>query len=71
MNEIKYNLLKNWYVKNAWDGSVILCGEVYNDAKQRFPDGTSIVTSRVKRIDFVEGIADTKNTRYILEPRRA
>ena len=70
MNEIKHNLLKNWCVKNAWDGGVILCGEVYNDAKQRFPDGTPIVTSRVKRIDFVEGIADTKNTRYILAPRR-
>ncbi len=71
MNEIKYNFLRNWRVDNFWDGSVVIHGEIYNDAKHRFSDGTHIRTSRLRRIDFIEGIAETMHTIYILEPRRA
>lgn len=67
--EWKPNLLKNWNVENCWDGSVVLSGEIYNDTKNRFPDGTHIYTSRVHFIDFVTGIAKTKNSVYSLEER--
>ena len=67
--ELKPNLLKNWTIENYWDGSVVIYGEIYNDTKNRFSNGTHIRTSRVHYIDFVEGIAKTKNSTYNLEKR--
>lgn len=65
---MKDNLLKNWSIHQTLHGFV-LTGEIYHDAKERFADGSSIVTSPLRNIDFVAGIADTRNTRYTLERR--
>lgn len=64
--ELKPNLIKNWTIEN-WSGSFVICGNIYNDTRNRFPDGTPIHTSRVEHIDFVNGIAKTKNSTYNLE----
>ena len=67
--ELKTNLLRNWSIDHHWDGNMVLHGEIYNDDKGRFPDGATIRTSRLLYIDFVEGIAKTKNSVYHLEKR--
>ena len=67
--ELKQNLLKNWSIETFWDGSVVIYGEIYNDTKNRFSDGTHIRTSRVQYIDFVESVVKTKNSTYNLEKR--
>lgn len=61
------NLLKNWYITQREDKIVILHGDIYNDIKRRFADGTPIHTSVVLKIDFVNGVAETKNSVYHLE----
>lgn len=63
------NLLKNWTVVTWWDGSVVIRGEIYNDTKGRFKDGTYIHTSRVLFIDFENRVARTLNSIYHLEER--
>lgn len=67
--ELKENLLKNWEIIRHWDGNIVICGEIYNDTKKRFVDGSCIRTSRVESIDFVSGIVKTKNSIYNLEKR--
>lgn len=69
MDDNRINVLKNWSIDHFWDGSVVIYGEIYNDSKNRFQDGTQIRTSRVRRIDFEEGIVETRNSTYILEKR--
>lgn len=66
-NEMTPNLLKNWTIETLWDGSVVLHGEIYNDTKKRFKDGTHIRTSRLRCIDFEVDEAETMNTIYVLE----
>lgn len=39
-------------------------GYIYNDSKGRFPDGASVMTSKVKSIDG--DILQTTNTTYLL-----
>ena len=63
------NLLKNWTVETYWDGNVVIRGEIYNDEKGRFEDGTKIRTSRVLFIDFENRVARTRNSIYNLEER--
>lgn len=63
---MKYNLLKNWSIHRMYDGRYVLMGEIYNDAKERFKDGTHIRTSPLREINFVGGYADTENTLYTL-----
>ena len=67
--EMTPNLLKNWTIENFWDGSVVLYGEIYNDEKNRFSDGSHIRTSRVRYIDFEQGVVQTKNSTYHLAKR--
>lgn len=66
---MEHNLLKNWYITQMSDKSVILYGDIYNDIKCRFADGTPIHTSRVLKADFVNGVVETKNSVYHLEMR--
>ena len=63
------NFLKNWYITQREDKVVILHGQIYNDIKCRFADGTPIHTSRVLKADFVNGVVETKNSVYHLEMR--
>ncbi len=63
---MKTNYLKNWIVVGIPQGMVIE-GEIYNDIKKRFEDGTVIHTSRVLKADFVNGVVETLNSVYHLE----
>lgn len=66
---MKSNLLRNWKIQQMPDGSYVLVGNIYNDAKERFADGTEIRTAPLRNIDFVGGFADTEHTLYTLERR--
>ena len=72
MEEIEMipNLLKNWSVVPCVDGSIVVYGEIYNDTKNRFFDGSRIRTSRVQSIDFVAGVVKTLNSTYNLDMTR-
>ena len=65
--------LENWSVGNLWDGyqaSKInknqLRGQIYDDEKERWEDGTSIRTSSLVELDINNKVAKTLNTKYIL-----
>ena len=60
------NYIKNWRIEKIRD-SVIIFGEIYNDIKKRFADGTEIHTSKVLKADFVNGVVETRNSVYHLE----
>ena len=66
---MRSNLLKNWNIRQTWNGDFYLVGTIYHDAKERFEDGAEIHTSTLRKIDFVNGIAETRNTTYTLERR--
>ena len=59
-------LLKNWQLQRMGD-AVVAWGEIYNDVKGRFKDGTFIQTSRIVVADFERGLIQTKNSVYKLE----
>lgn len=63
---MKPNLITNWTVEK-WGDAFVICGNLYNDTRNRFRDGTHIHTSRLREIDFVNGVAKTKNSTYNLE----
>ena len=46
--------------------SFIAEGKVYNDEKERFEDGCTIYTSKIRNIDFINKKLFTKNTEYNL-----
>ena len=72
MKDIKTtpNLITNWTIEQVSDAFVI-CGNLYNDTRNRFFDGAYIHTSRLCEIDFVNGVAKTKNSIYNLELKGA
>ena len=43
-----------------------LNGDVFNDEKMRFENGTNISTSRLKELNIKNGYARTLNTTYVL-----
>jgi hypothetical protein len=55
-------------IGNFGDAYVIY-GNIFNDEKHRFANGTPIKTSRLKSVDFVKGVARTKNSTYNLGRR--
>lgn len=63
---MKDNLLKNWHIVSLGK-SIVVCGDVYNDLKKRFVDGTFIHTSKVISIYFELGVVRTLNSIYNLE----
>lgn len=58
--------LRNWKIHQHPTGPYQLAGNIYNDTKGRFNDGDYVVTSQIKSIDFENGVAQTRNTKYIL-----
>ena len=60
------NILKNWQITRVNNDFVIIYGNIYNDIKGRFPDGTDIHTSKVLKINFVDGVVETRNSVYHL-----
>jgi hypothetical protein len=67
--KMEHNLLKKWYILKMSNNAVVICGNIYNDIKGRFSNGTEIQTSRVLKADFVNGVVETKNSVYHLELR--
>lgn len=58
-------VLKNWKF-TVLTGHYCIYGEIYNDTKNRFIDGTVVRTSKIKSIDFENMIVITQNTTYKL-----
>lgn len=58
--------LENWTV--AFD---CLFGEIYNDEKHRFSDGSSIRTSKIIEFDEENKVAKTENTIYFLGKQKS
>lgn len=46
--------------------SKVLRGQIYDDEKNRWDDGTTIRTSRLVELDIKNKYAQTLNTKYIL-----
>ena len=68
-SKMETNYLKNWYITQRSDKRVVIVGDIYNDIKGRFADGTQKQTSRVLKAYFVNGVVETKNSVYHLEIR--
>ena len=60
-------ILKNWRIEQLDNGRVVVYGQIYNDVRGRFADGTLVRTSAVLKADFVRGVIKTKNSTYRLE----
>lgn len=67
-------ILKNWSIIRDNDNpflapelrKVRLYGNIYNDEKGRFNDGTPISTSSIQKLDIENNVAQTRNTTYQL-----
>lgn len=60
----RQSTLTNWLVENMGDW-YRLNGYCLND--DRWPDQTHVMTSMLESIDFVKGVAETRNTTYTLK----
>ena len=62
--EQPHGVLGNWIL----DAEGYIHGQVFGDTKGRFANGEQITTSRVSRIERINGlaIAVTKYSRYVL-----
>jgi hypothetical protein len=58
--------LEDWMLNIYTDGNKILIGEIHNDEKQRFLDGTTIRTSTILELNLERNYAQTRNTKYEL-----
>lgn len=59
--------LENWYVSQVTEKELVVNGNIYNDIRNRWEDGTHIHTSGVKNSWFEEGdLIDTRNSIYLL-----
>jgi hypothetical protein len=56
--------IENWKIRNLKNGSYDIIGNLYDD--ERSEDGTIILTSTIKWINFTDKAAQTKNTLYKL-----
>ena len=65
MKKFNMPLLKSWELDWKRKHGYHLFGYCYED--NRCADGDVVVTSRLKFIDFDEGIAETQNTHYRLD----
>lgn len=59
-------VLKNWRIDQLY-GDFILIGNIYGDPRGERADGTEVVTSRIKSVDFEKMEAITKNSVYSLD----
>jgi hypothetical protein len=56
--------IENWKIREKVTGGYGLIGYLYDD--DRSPDGTIVITSKLKWINFDDKVAQTKNTLYKL-----
>lgn len=64
--------LENWTYTIGPRGGYLFSGYLYNDSKNRWEDGTPIMTSLVRdvSVDYTEGsIVQTRNSTYLLGKR--
>lgn len=57
------NFLDNVQIMYVY-GSKVAIGDIYNDSKRRFEDGTTIRTSEIVYIDYESRKIVTQNTVY-------
>lgn len=62
-------ILRNWHEVKL-DGGSYVVGNIYEDSKGRFMDGTPVRTSWVVDLDADNGILETRNTIYKLENKQ-
>lgn len=66
MDEVKIDAeLRNWAIRRVGD-KVYVSGEIFNDTKKRFPDGTFVTTSYVQLAYLNSNLIQTKNSTYRL-----
>lgn len=65
-NEMNTAKLRNWKIVNMGD-YYKLSGDIYNDSRKEFTDGETVITSKLKSIDFDLHVASTMNTFYELQ----
>lgn len=54
--------LENWFLTPSGGR---LVGEIYNDVRGRFPDGTEVITSKI--VGYKDGVVITKSgSEYVL-----
>lgn len=56
--------IENWKIREKVTGGYGLIGDLYDD--DRAPDGTIVITSKLKWINFDDKVAKTINTLYEL-----
>lgn len=61
--------LENWNLCLSLNGNLLIHGEIHDDEKGRWEDGTIINTSRVVVANFKENYVETLNSRYELGKR--
>lgn len=67
MSEENLPVLENWKVtQRPFFAFECVSGDIYNDPKERFCDGTFIYTSGIVELNEENGILQTKNTTYRL-----
>lgn len=59
--------LHNWSIVQGTNNSYYIRGQIFNDPKNRFIDGSLVNTSTLQSVDFVYCTAQTRNTKYILK----
>ncbi len=59
--------LENWSYK---EGDLLVWGNVYDDTKGRFEDGSYIHTSQIVHLDIEGGHVRTLNSLYLLGKRK-
>jgi hypothetical protein len=60
-------ILEKWELRD--EGHRYLTGYIYNDPARRFHDGEYIYTSELQWINEQAGLAQTRNTLYLLRGR--
>jgi hypothetical protein len=71
-------VLKNWSItvdpedkfKAPEDTALVLQGKIYDDSREKFPNGSDIITSPIKSITEVDTHKEvsTRNTTYLIYP---
>jgi hypothetical protein len=60
-------ILENWHKVDVMDGEFIIYGQIFNDTRGRWPNGTPIHTSGIKnRKCKKDDIVITRNSTYKL-----
>lgn len=63
-----HGLLKSWILEYDMSKErYYISGYIFNDKKNRFPDGQKIKTSSLLMVNWEKGFCKTKNSTYLLD----